>query len=541
MGKSKVILSHVAFTFLAGSLVHARTNDSVQQDLWGYDRARSNALLAPGASVPREQWESWVSNGDPQRAEFLRSRRMTALQREHAEYSHKNRIRAENISRSLVKVGAPDLVRIRKLPDYEKDLAIDKMCQRLPKGALLHVHPNGTIGPDQALDILRDGNEPVGIKEIVREKDRRLLELGFNSEDMQLAESLMEFDQKPITTWPENAIRILKYFMTLPAGPQEFSRFDTVFPFVKLASKNLMMRHRTFREHALRVQKEGIQYIEYTTSLKVDVKTQSISKTDADLLVGIADHVEATTGVIVRFNLSFLRTEPAAILKLKAEVTRQFLKDNPEYTKYFQGIDLLGPEDQDSALDKGLPVYGVFLEDSLKPGGIKMTQHAGEHGDLRNPRDAMIMGANRLGHANNIWYRKDRTHVTAESLLAMEYARKNKILIETNLASNLRLKAVKSYWEQPWIIMLRLGIPVALSTDNDGILGTSPAEECGIAVRQSNITYAELKDMSFNSIKYSFAPEELKKKLTDDLLCRFKKFENDTEWKREGDQKRSCD
>ncbi|MBX9766430.1 MAG: hypothetical protein K2X47_04085, partial [Bdellovibrionales bacterium] len=527
------VLSHVVCTLLTATMAQAATN-SFEKDLLGYDRARLNAMAFPGNPVPREQWEAWVNNGDPMRGDFLRSSRMRELQDLHARLSYDNFQKARKLSRDLVKRGAPDLDRIRAMPENLRDLAIAKMCMSLPKGGLLHVHPNGTIAPEQALQILREGREPIGIKDIVVDKDRKLLELGFSPAEMAVAEQLLAYDQKPIASWPDDAVKILKGFMTLPEGPQPFARFDTVFPFVKLASKNVVMKHRIYREHALNVQKEGIQYIEYTTSLKIDLKTRTLLRSDADLLLSIADHVENTTGVIVRYNLSFLRTEPAADLKIKAEVTRDFLndKENAKYRKYFVGIDLLGPEQKDSALDKGLPVYSVFLADSRRADGIKMTQHAGEHGDLRNPRDAMIMGANRLGHGTQLWFRKDRSAAAAESILAMEYARRNRILIETNLSSNLRLNAVKSYWEQPWIIMLRLGVPVALSTDNDGILGTSPSGECEIAIRESNITYAELKQMAFDSVTYSFASSDLKNKLTENLENQFKKYELDREWQR---------
>ncbi|MBX9768045.1 MAG: hypothetical protein K2X47_12300, partial [Bdellovibrionales bacterium] len=328
-------------------------------------------------------------------------------------------------------------------------------------------------------------------------------------------------------------VQKLSEFMTLPPGSQVFSRFDTVFPFVKLSAKNFLMRFRHYHDHAMRARQEGIQYIEYTTGVRTNLRTKSIaSQEDVDNLIRIATMVEEKTGVTIRFNISFLRTEPAADLRAKAQITLEFLKRNPEYQKYFVGIDLLGPEHLDSALDKGLPVYSVFLAEELR-GGIKVnrTQHAGEHGELKNPRDAMIMGAQRLGHGTQLWYRRDRNVDAAESLLAMEYARRNRVLIETNLSSNLRLNAVHSYHEQPWLILLRLGIPVALSTDNDGILNTSPAGECSLAVRHSNVTYWELKQTAYDSIKYSFAEEALKKQMLENLDDQFDQFESQQLWR----------
>lgn len=70
-----------------------------------------------------------------------------------------------------------------------------------------------------------------------------------------------------------------------------------------------------------------------------------------------------------------------------------------------------------------------------------------------------------------------------------------------------------------------------LSTDNDGIFETTPTQECVVAVQNSDLQYAELKQMYFNSIVYSFADEDTKYSLIKDLEDRFEVFE--TDWKRE--------
>jgi adenosine deaminase len=172
------------------------------------------------------------------------------------------------------------------------------------------------------------------------------------------------------------------------------------------------------------------------------------------------------------------------------------------------GVDFLDNEAKFPALEAGQLLYGEVLRRDLA-GELNLcrTMHAGEIGDPRNPRDPMIMGAERLGHGVNL----------AKAPVALEYAAKVHEPVEINLSSNLRLTSAASVEEHPFLGYLRLGLPVSLSTDDEGVFDTDIDHECELAVGRTDLAYSEFKRMAFNSIETSFASETDKKALLADL------------------------
>jgi adenosine deaminase len=143
--------------------------------------------------------------------------------------------------------------------------------------------------------------------------------------------------------------------------------------------------------------------------------------------------------------------------------------------------------------------------------------HAGELGDGRNPRDGLIMGAERLGHAVAL----------AQDPVTLEYAARHRVPLEINLVSNLRLQVVPSLESHPFLTFLRLGLPVSLSTDDEGIFATDIVNECRVAIESSDVTYAELKQMAYNSVTTAFLPEPDRAALVTRLEAQFAAFERE--------------
>jgi adenosine deaminase len=180
------------------------------------------------------------------------------------------------------------------------------------------------------------------------------------------------------------------------------------------------------------------------------------------------------------------------------------------------GIDLLGNETSTPALETGQAEYATILR-AVREGksSLHRTMHAGELGDPRDPRDAMLLSAERLGHGVQL----------IEDPVALEYAATRKIAVEVNLVSNIRLQAIDSLKHHPYLKYLRLGIPVSLSTDDEGILDTEINKECQVAIAETDVTYFELRQMAFNSIETSFADEATKERLLGKLKESFSRFE----------------
>jgi len=139
--------------------------------------------------------------------------------------------------------------------------------------------------------------------------------------------------------------------------------------------------------------------------------------------------------------------------------------------------------------------------------GVHITLHAGELAPGLVPpdglrfhiREAVELGhAERIGHGVDVMYEKDAAGLLKEM-------RERHVAVEINLTSNDVILGVKGD-RHPLPVYRKSGVPVALSTDDEGVSRSQLTEEFERAVLTYNLTYADLKEMVRNSIEYSFAP-----------------------------------
>ena len=159
-----------------------------------------------------------------------------------------------------------------------------------------------------------------------------------------------------------------------------------------------------------------------------------------------------------------------------------------------------------SMRDYHLHMRMVDYAKSVYP-GVHITLHAGELAPgLVSPdglrfhiREAVELGhAERIGHGVDLMYEKDPAGLLKEM-------RDRHIAVEINLTSNDVILGVKGD-EHPLPVYRKYGVPVALSTDDEGVSRSQLTEEFERAVLTYNLTYTDLKEMVRNSIEYSFAP-----------------------------------
>jgi adenosine deaminase CECR1 len=86
-------------------------------------------------------------------------------------------------------------------------------------------------------------------------------------------------------------------------------------------------------------------------------------------------------------------------------------------------------------------------------------------------------------------------------------------MVEINLISNLLLEYVKDYSQHPFPEYLRIGIPVALSTDDRGMWDSNLSDEFYVAVKEFNLSWEEIVKLGRNSLLYSFLDEPTKQRL----------------------------
>jgi len=140
---------------------------------------------------------------------------------------------------------------------------------------------------------------------------------------------------------------------------------------------------------------------------------------------------------------------------------------------------------------------------------VHITLHAGELAPGLVPPDGLrfhIREAVELGHAERIGHGVDLMYERDPAGLLKEM-RERHVAVEINLASNDVILGVKGA-RHPFPVYRKYGVPVALSTDDEGVSRSQLTEEFERAVLTYNLTYADLKEMVRNSIEYSFAPGE---------------------------------
>lgn len=138
---------------------------------------------------------------------------------------------------------------------------------------------------------------------------------------------------------------------------------------------------------------------------------------------------------------------------------------------------------------------------------VRLSLHAGELWTGLVPQEGLrnhIQRSIELGHAERIGHGVDVMLEDNPIALLKEMAAK-KIAVEINLTSNDQILGVRGD-RHPFQIYRRFGVPLAISTDDQGVARSSMTQEYFRAVRDYNLSYADLKQIVRNSLEFSFLP-----------------------------------
>ena len=139
---------------------------------------------------------------------------------------------------------------------------------------------------------------------------------------------------------------------------------------------------------------------------------------------------------------------------------------------------------------------------------IPFTIHSGECGSVDNIREAIELGARRLGHG-----------IALEKSPELRLLCKEKgIGIEMCPTSNLQTKAVEGLDSYPLKQFLEEGLLVSVHTDNRTVSGTTMEQEEKLVKERLQISEEMWLQCTRNAIQTAFASEEIKQKLMEELL-----------------------
>lgn len=190
------------------------------------------------------------------------------------------------------------------------------------------------------------------------------------------------------------------------------------------------------------------------------------------------------------------------------------------------GFNLVMPEDYP------LPLEGFDAQmrmiDALRPLYKKahISLHAGELAFGLVPPNELcchIRNSIEIGHAERIGHGVDVAYEDNAKGLLADMAKRN-VLVEICLTSNDVILGVKGN-AHPFRLYSENKVPMALATDDEGVSRSDITNEYMKAVLDQNATYAELKQMAYNSIKHAFVDATTKDRLLKRLDAEFVKFE----------------
>lgn len=171
------------------------------------------------------------------------------------------------------------------------------------------------------------------------------------------------------------------------------------------------------------------------------------------------------------------------------------------------GINMVQAEDGVISMrDYNLHMKMVSFLHKLYP-DVRITLHAGELASGLVPPEDLgfhIREAVETAHADRIGHGVDIAYENNSQQLLQEMANKH-IMVEINLSSNEQILGVKGT-NHPLPLYLRYHVPVALSTDDEGVLRTNITEQYQKAILTYQLSYPTVKELVRNSISYSFLP-----------------------------------
>jgi hypothetical protein len=222
----------------------------------------------------------------------------------------------------------------------------------------------------------------------------------------------------------------------------------------------------------------------------------------AELKCG-SPEAEPGCNLTVRYLYQVLRGLPPEAVFSQIVLGFELASSDP----HFVGLNLVMPEDwyvpirdfnQHMAMLDYL--HGVYPK-------IHITLHAGEIAmGLVKPEDLSFHirasvergHAERIGHGVDIMLEKDPVG------LMQEMAARN-VLVEINLTSNDQILGISGD-EHPLPIYMKYGVPVAISTDDEGVARSDMTHEYLRAVESYHLSYTVLKRMTRQSVEHSFLP-----------------------------------
>jgi adenosine deaminase/adenosine deaminase CECR1 len=332
--------------------------------------------------------------------------------------------------------------------------------------------------------------------------------------------------------------------------PPDRAFFDTFGYFNAVASTNTYDGLSTLKQRAIA---ENLSYIETVfeiAPITMDAAFDQAVRNDAGLpqqldaylqrlqanpsfeqgIQAYLANVEASSAGIddeqftMRYQPFVLRLLPPSMVFSQMAASFKLAMSNPKIV----AVNIVGAENNHVSMRDYALHMQMFKFLKAKYPQVKLSLHAGELAMGMVPPEGLkfhigdaikVAGAQRIGHGIDI-------ASESEALDVLRTMRERKIAVEVNLTSNDFILGVKGE-AHPITIYRKYGVPFVLATDDAGVTRHTLSNEYVLFASRYKTTYAEVKKLSYDSIRYGFLADADKSRLLRQLDTRFAKFEAD--------------
>jgi len=231
-------------------------------------------------------------------------------------------------------------------------------------------------------------------------------------------------------------------------------------------------------------------------------------ETEASRELGLSPTLsEPGTETAVAYIGSLLRTGPMERFFRHAIVMFTAMQSDERVV----GLNIVAPEDHPASrrqFDGQMKILDFLWQRFDQPA---ITLHAGEltlrYAPVASMWDRIRRSideghARRIGHGISIAWERDLVSL-------LEQMRDEGILVEINLTSNESILGVRDD-AHPFQLYRRAGVPVCLTTDDEGVSRSNLTREYVKAVRRYDLDYDDIKTISRDCLVHSFLPKETK-------------------------------
>ena len=417
--------------------------------------------------------------------------------------------------------------------------------RRFPKGADLHNHAGGAVYSDYVIDAARAKN---------LRYDPRSRGFTASAADHTVSLDQLEADAAMLKAFFET-VSMRGWYANTDDGHHHF--FQT-FPHLGSARRTqaqvlaeIVRRNRYQNVNYVELMMNAVpaqtwqRFFEIPVELDVDDLAGSLAPfepliDDPGIARSFTEHVDALeadasrelglspalgapgTDLAVGYIGSLLRTGPMERFFRVAVVTIAAMQADERIV----GLNIVAPEDHPASrrqFDDQMTILDFLWNRFDRPA---ITLHAGEltlrYAPVASMWDRIRRSiddghARRIGHGISVAWERDLVGL-------LEQMARDGVLVEINLTSNESILGVRDD-AHPFELYRRAGVPVCLTTDDEGVSRSNLTMEYVKAVQRYDLRYSDIKTISRDCLKHSFLPKHTKDERLAMLDAAFAGFE----------------